>query len=140
MKSNPYVSFRDNAREALAFYQSVFGGTTEIHTFADFNASEDPEEQEWVMHGQLESPAGITLMMADTPKTMEYSPGGSMSISIAGFLSERAALEAYWEKLCDGGQVTMPLERADWGGTFGMVIDRYSVTWLVSISDDNETR
>ncbi|GAA1227579.1 VOC family protein [Rhodoglobus aureus] len=140
MKSNPYLSFRNNAREALAYYQSVFGGTTEIHTFADFQASQDPEEQEWVMHGQLESPAGITLMMADTPKSMEYTPGGSMSISIGGFLSEKAALEGYWEKLCDGGHVAMPLERPDWGGVFGMVVDRYSVTWMVSISDDNETR
>lgn len=140
MKTNPYLSFRDKAREALTYYQSVFGGTTEIHTFADFNASEDPDEQEWVMHGQLESPAGITLMMADTPKTQEYAPGGPMSISIAGYLSEKAAIEGYWEKLCDGGRIDMPLERAEWGGIFGMVLDRYSVNWIVSISDDNETR
>ncbi|QYH36788.1 VOC family protein [Salinibacterium sp. M195] len=140
MKSNPYLSFRDNAREALAYYQEVFGGTTEIHTFADFQASQDPEEQEWIMHGQLESPAGITLMMSDTPKSMEYTPGGSMSISIGGYLSEKAAMESYWQKLSDGGRIDMPLEPAEWGGIFGMVVDRYSVTWIISISDDNETR
>lgn len=140
MKANPYLSFRDNAREALAYYQSVFGGETEIHTFAEFDASQDPEEQEWVMHGQLESPAGLTLMMADTPKSMEYTPGGSMSISIGGFLDEKSDMERFWDRLCDGGRIDMPLERAQWGGIFGMVVDRYAVTWIVSISDDNETR
>ncbi|MEL0627270.1 VOC family protein [Salinibacterium amurskyense] len=140
MKSNPYLSFRDNAREALGYYQSVFGGTTAINTFAEFNASEEPDEQDLVMHGQLDSPAGITLMLSDTPKSMEYTPGGSMSISIGGYLSEKAEMEGFWEKLCDGGTAIMPLETAEWGGLFGMVIDRYSVTWMVSISDDNETR
>lgn len=59
---NPYLSFRDNAREALEFYQSVFGGVATINTFADFHASEEPDEQNLVMHGQLETTAGFTLM------------------------------------------------------------------------------
>ncbi|MGV8913174.1 MAG: VOC family protein [Rhodoglobus sp.] len=139
MKSNPYLSFRDNAREALEFYQSVFGGTSQITTFADFNASDDLEEKNWVMHGQLETPNGFVLMMADTPKSMDYSPGGSMSISLSGFLKEKSELEGYWNKLADGGQEIMPLDAPAWGGIFGMVVDRYSVTWMISISDDNET-
>lgn len=140
MQSTPYLSFRDNAREALAYYQSVFGGTTAITTFADFHASQDPDEQNKVMHAQLESPAGITLMMADTPNSMDYTPGGSISISIGGWLSEKDDMESYWQKLAEGGTVMMPLTAAEWGGMFGMVVDRYSVTWMVSISDDNETR
>lgn len=118
----------------------MFGGTTEIHTFAEFNASEDPEEKNWVMHGQFESPTGITLMLADTPKSKEYTPGGSMSMSIGGWLNEKAHMESYWQKLSDGGQVIMPLQTATWGGIFGMVVDRFSIAWIVSISDDNETR
>jgi PhnB protein len=55
-------------------------------------------------------------------------------------LSEKIDMEGRWEKLCDGGHVVMPLERAEWGGIFGMVVDRYSVTWMVSISDDNDNR
>jgi len=140
MKSNPYISFRDNAREALAYYQSVFGGSTEISTFADFAASDEPDEHNLVMHGQLESPAGLTLMVSDTPRSMEHSPGGSISISLSGYLSEQAEMESYWQKLSDGGTIVMPLEPAEWGGRFGMVIDRYSVTWMISISDDNTTR
>ncbi len=66
MQSNPYLNFKNNSREVLDYYQSVFGGTTTINTFADFNASDDPEEKNWVMHGQLESPTGIVLMMADS--------------------------------------------------------------------------
>jgi PhnB protein len=134
MKSNPYLSFRDNAREALAFYQSVFGGETQITTFAEFNASDEPDEQDLVMHGHLESPHGIVLMMADTPKSMEYTPGGSISISING--TEDAELTAYWEKLSDGGTVVMPFDKPDWGGKFGMLVDRFGVTWMISIDDE----
>lgn len=140
MQSNPYLSFRDNAREALAFYQSVFGGTTTVNTFADFQASQDPDEQDKVMHGQLDSAAGITLMMADTPNSMDYTPGGSISISIGGWLSEKTDMESYWHKLSEGGNVIMPLDAVEWGGIFGMVVDRFSVTWMLSISDDNESR
>jgi len=134
MKSNPYLSFRDNAREALAFYQSVFGGETSINTFAEFNASDEPDEQDLVMHGQLESPHGIVLMMADTPRRMEYTPGGSISVSING--TEKAELTSYWEKLGDGGTIAMPLEKPEWGGEFGMLIDRFGVTWMISIDDE----
>ena len=94
MRLNPYLSFRDNAREALSFYQSIFGGETSINTFAEFNASDEPDEQDLVMHGQLESPHGIVLMMADTPKRMEYTPGSSISVSING--TEESELTSYW--------------------------------------------
>jgi PhnB protein len=139
MKSNPYLNFRNNSREVLDYYQSVFGGTTTINTFAEFNASDDPEEKNWVMHGQLESPTGIVLMMADTPKSMEYTPGRAMSISIGGEHNEEDALRGYWEKLTDGGNIIMPLETAEWGGLFGMVVDRFGATWMISIGDEGET-
>ena len=134
MRLNPYLSFRDNAREALSFYQSIFGGETSINTFAEFNASDEPDEQDLVMHGQLESPHRIVLMMADTPKRMEYTPGGSISVSING--TEESELTSYWEKLSDGGTIVMPMEAPEWGGKFGMLVDRYGVTWMVSIDDE----
>ena len=76
---NPYLSFRDNAREAMEFYQSVFGGELNIMTFGDMHASDDPADAAKVMHGMLTTPLGITLMGADTPTHMEYVPPAGTS-------------------------------------------------------------
>jgi len=129
---NPYLSFRDNAREAMEFYRSVFGGELTVSTFADLNASEDPAEQDKVMHAQLVSDSGLTLMASDTPNRMDYTPGNTYSVSLSG--EDDGELRGYWEKLSDGGTVTMPLEKAPWGDSFGMCADRYGVTWLVNIA------
>jgi PhnB protein len=129
---NPYISFRDQAREAMDFYQSVFGGELTRSTFAEFQASEDPAEGEKIMHSMLEAPNGLTLMAADTPNGMEHSSGTSMSISLSG--EDEDELRGYWDKLSESGTVTVPLEKAPWGDSFGMCTDRYGVTWLVNIA------
>jgi PhnB protein len=129
---NPYVNFKDNAREAMTFYQSVFGGELDISTFADMGAPVEKGEEGLVMHSQLEAPNGMTLMGADTPSHMEYQSGASISISLSG--DDEAELRGYWDKLFDGGTVTMPLEEAPWGDSFGMLTDRYGVNWMVNIS------
>ena len=80
---NPYVNFRGDARQALEFYQSVFGGQLDVGTFAEFGMTDVPEaERDLVMHGQLETPAGFTLMGADTPPGMEHVPGNNIAISV----------------------------------------------------------
>lgn len=129
---NPYLSFRTNAREAMEFYQGVFGGELAISTFADFQASADPAEQELVMHSQLDSPSGLTLMGSDTPAPMEYTPGNNFSVSLSG--ENDAELRGYWEKLADGGAVSMPLGPSPWGDTFGMCTDKFGVAWLINIA------
>ncbi|RKR30155.1 VOC family protein [Arthrobacter oryzae] len=129
---NPYLSFRDNAREAMEFYKAVFGGELAISTFADLHASQDPAEENLVMHSQLESPSGFTLMASDTPARMEFKPGNTFSISLSG--EDDHELRGYWEKLSDGGTVSMPLEKAPWGDTFGMCADKFGVAWLVNIA------
>ena len=129
---NPYINFKDNTREAMEFYQSVFGGKLNISTFKDFHASQDPSEDNLIMHSQLEDDNGITLMASDTPNRMEYRPGTNMSISLSG--DNEAELTEYYNKLSDGGTVTMPLEKAMWGDSFGMFVDKFGVQWLVNIS------
>ena len=62
---NPYLSFRDNAREAMNFYQAVFGGELTLSTFGEFQASDDPAESEKIMHGMLTTTQGMVLMGAD---------------------------------------------------------------------------
>jgi PhnB protein len=129
---NPYLSFRDNAREAIEFYHSVFGGELTISTFGEMQAAQDPAEADKVMHSMLVTEGGLTLMASDTPNGMEHHSGGSISVSLSG--EDDGELRGYWEKLSDGGTVTMPLEKAPWGDSFGMCADRFGVSWLVNIS------
>lgn len=131
---NPYLSFRDNARDAITFYETVFGGELTISTFGEFQASEDPAEADKVMHSMLVSGNGLVLMAADTPNSMEYTPGNNISVSLSGESTDDAELRGYWDKLSDGGTVTMPLEAAPWGDTFGMCIDKFGIAWLVNIA------
>ena len=128
---NPYLGFRDNAREAMDFYHSVFGGELTRSTFAEFQAG-DPAEQDKIMHSMLVTENGLVLMGADTPSSMAYTPGDNYSISLSG--EDDGELRGYWEKLADGGTVTMPLEPAPWGDTFGMCVDRFGINWMVNIA------
>jgi len=129
---NPYLSFRGTAKNAMEFYQSVFGGDLRLNTFGDYHASDDPAEVNKIMHGMLETEGGLTLMGADTPSSMEYQPGNTISVSLSG--DNEAELRRYWEGLSEGGTIAMPLEKAPWGDTFGMCTDRFGVSWLVNIT------
>jgi PhnB protein len=131
-KLNPYISFKDNARAAMEFYKTVFGGELVMNTFKEFHASQDPSEDDKIMHAMLEADNGIAFMASDTPSGMEYRPGTNMSMSLSG--DNEAELRSYWEKLSAGGTVTMPLEQAPWGDTFGMVTDKFGVQWMVNIT------
>ena len=128
---DPYLNFRDETREAMEFYRGVFGGELRMMTFKEYQASQDPSEDDKIMHAQLEA-EGIRLMAADTPNSMEYQPGTNFNLSLSG--EDEATLRGYFEKLQEGGKVTMPLEKAAWGDTFGMLIDRFGVSWLVNVN------
>lgn len=129
---NPYLSFRDQAKQAMEFYQSVFGGELTSMTFAEMHASEDPAEQDKLMHSQLVTPNGLTLMASDTPNTMDLTPGTNFSVSLSG--EDEAELRGYWDGLAAGASITEPLVKAPWGDTFGMLTDKFGVAWLVNIS------
>ena len=131
-KLNPYINFKDNARQAMEFYHTVFGGKLDMRTFKEFQASQDPSEDDRIMHAQLDTDNGMTIMGSDTPDRMEFKPGTNFSISLSG--ENEAELRGYWDKLVKGGTVTQPLEKATWGDAFGMCVDQFGVTWLVNIS------
>jgi PhnB protein len=127
---NPYVSFPGNAREAMEVYKSVFGGDLTFTTYGEFEGS-GPEFADKIMHGQLETSAGLTLMGADTPPGTEHRPGNTMSVSLSG--DDDVELHGYWDRLSDGGTVSVPLEQQMWGDEFGMCVDRFGVEWMVNI-------
>jgi PhnB protein len=131
-KLNPYISFKDNAREAMEFYKVVLGGKLILSTFKESHASEDPIEGSKIMHALLETENGMTLMASDTPSQMEYHPGQNISISLSG--DNEPELRGYWEGLSAGGTITMPLEKAPWGDTFGMLTDKFGINWMVNIN------
>jgi PhnB protein len=127
---NPYISFNGDARQAMEFYNEVFGGELKTNTFGEFGGAEEAHADK-IMHAQLEAEDGLTLMASDTPPGMEYNSGTNISISLSG--DDDAKLRRYWEKLSDGGTVTMPLEKQMWGDVFGMCVDRFGVNWMVNI-------
>ena len=131
---NPYIGFRDDARQAMEFYQQVFGGELAISTFGEFGAPEGTPG-DGVMHAMLETPSGFTLMASDTPPGMDYPDGASnITVSLSG--DDAEDLRTWWGKLSEGGTVTMPLEKQMWGDEFGMCTDKFGIGWMVNIAGD----
>ena len=129
---NPYISFDGNAKEAMDFYESVFGGTLRTNTYGEFGAP-DPAYNDKLMHGMLEAPNGFTLMGADTPPGMPHNPGSNIAVSLSG--DDADELRGYWEKLSAGGNVLVPLEKQMWGDEFGQCTDQFGVSWMVNIME-----
>jgi PhnB protein len=127
---NPYLNFNGNARQALEFYTSVFGGNLTLNTFADFGGQGTDTDR--IMHGQLQTDAGYTIMAADVTSDMTYQPMAGFSVSLSG--DDADTLRGYFEKLSAGGTTTMPLAKQVWGDEFGMCIDQFGTSWLVNIS------
>ncbi len=127
---NPYINLRGQAKEALEFYQGVLGGETQVMTFGQFGMTDAPIADQ-VMHGQLETSNGMTLMVSDLPPEMEFTPGTNVTVSLSG--DEADLLRGYWEKLTDGATVHTPLAKQMWGDEFGQLTDRFGIGWLVNI-------
>lgn len=127
----PYLSFKDNAAEAMTFYQQVLGGTLQVLTFGDSPGCEDmpPEAKGLTMHAALAGGAAL-LMASDTPPHMTFEPikGVSLSLSFADIPEAERILAT----LGAGGTVIMPMAETFWVERFGMVTDRFGVTWMIN--------
>ena len=128
---NPYLAFPGTARDAMEFYRAVFGGELRINTFGELG-NPDPAVADNVMHAMLETDRGYTLMASDLGPGMEHTPGNTITLSLSG--EDGDELHGYWDKLTDGGQVTMPLDKQVWGDEFGMCTDKFGTPWMVNIS------
>lgn len=127
-----HLNFRGRAREALEFYRSVFGGRLDSLSYADAHNVTAPEEADQIMWGQVASEAGFRVMAYDVPSNTAYDPG-----TIPVFVSARATdadeLGRYWSALVDGATVVVPLAPAAWSPLYGMVRDRFGVTWVMDL-------
>lgn len=143
VKLNSYINFNGNASEALAFYQSVFGGTVISDTMGEF-AARVPEsgmevaeaDKNRIMHAYLKGDNGIELMVSDTMSSMEpVKFEGAITLALNG--DDEATLRGYWNKLSEGGQINMPLEQAPWSDLFGVVTDKFGITWMVDVGPED---
>lgn len=133
---NPYLAFNGTARQALEFYASVFGGDLACNTFAEFGAADSPDA-DLIMHGVLATNAGYTIMAGDVTGSRTAGPTADVSVSISG--DDADLLRGYWDKLAEGGTITMPMGKQVWGDEFGMCIDKFGVSWMVNISRPTPT-
>ena len=131
---NPYLHFKSQAREAMDFYKSVFGGELEMMSFKDSNMPVGPAEENNIMHAQLKA-GDLVFMASDTPSEWEYKPGTNVGMSLSG--EDEAELRGFWQKLSDGANVAQPLEKAPWGDTFGLLYDKFGIEWMVNITGEH---
>lgn len=131
----PYLHFEDQAREAMGFYESVFGGELTMQTYSELGMSGDASNDDRIMHAQLVTSHGLVVMGADVPDGMPYQPGSAISIALSG--DDEPTLRGFYDALADGGTVIEPLEQAPWGDHFGACVDRFGTTWMVNIADSS---
>lgn len=141
-----HLNFRGNARQALEFYQSVFGGDLVIATYADFGAPKDTPNADKVVWGQVAADSGFRVMAYDVPSA-EQSPqpsepstrreNGVTFTQEPFFISLRGEsvdeISALWEKLSEDATVVEPIAQSQWAPLFGMLTDRFNVTWVVDV-------
>jgi len=128
----PYLAFRAQAREALDFYASVFGGVPTYSSYSEFGMGGEGEGDK-VMHGQLETPHGLLLMAADRPDTVPLESENAISLSLFGGPEDEDRLTGWFAALAEGGTVNEPLAKAPWGDSFGQLDDRFGTHWMVNI-------
>ena len=127
-----HLNFRGQAREALNFYRSVFGGEQTVVTYGDLGATQDPAQAEQVIWGQVVSAEGFRIMAYDVQPEKAWNPGeNACYVSVRGTSAEEIA--AYWETLSGGASVLQPLGASAWSPLYGMLKDRFGVTWVLDV-------
>ncbi|WP_328862432.1 VOC family protein [Streptomyces sp. NBC_00306] len=128
-----HLNFRGAAREALGFYQSVFGGRGVTVTYKDAGNVQDENEADWVMWGEVVGENGFRVMAYDVPSQLAWAQGENpFFVSVRG--DDADEISALWQKLAQGSTVVRPLEAAPWAPLYGMLTDRFGVTWVLDVT------
>jgi PhnB protein len=132
-----HVNFRDGAREALSFYQSVFGGDLSLATYADIHSADSPEQADRIAFGRVKAPNGFDIMAYDVQPSKGYHPGeNSFYVTLQG--NEADEIKAQWQGLANGATILIPLAPAPFAPLYGMLTDRFGVTWIVGVDAPQE--
>lgn len=133
VQTTPHVNFRGAAREALTFYQSVFGGELALATYSDIHAVEDPSQIDQIAFGRVTAPNGFDIMAYDVQPSKEYDAGENpFYITLQG--ADESEIKAGWDALADGAKaILIPLGPAPFAPLYGMLTDRFGVTWIIGL-------
>ncbi len=131
-KLNPYLNFDGKTKEAMEFYKNALGGELHMTTFKEGNMSHKSSDDVKIMHAELKTESGMTIMSSDVPEGWSNVVGDNVSLSLSGDGAEE--LQGYWEKLSEGGNIGQPLVEAPWGDKFGMFTDKFGIRWMVNIA------
>lgn len=129
LSMSPYIVFNGEAREALTFYQSVFGGDLHTTTFSEFGGPAGSEQE--IMHGQLTT-SSFVLMASDNPD--KTSPRGPGNVTICLWGDDVDTGRAWFAALAEGAQVNMDFAEQIWGDWYGDVTDRFGVSWGINVT------
>lgn len=126
---NPYLNFNGNAAEAIDLYVRALGATVELQQrFKEIPGGEfTGADGERVMHATLRIGSG-QLMVSDTMPGQDVSPGTNINVTLQ--YADTSLVDAHFAQLAEGGQVTMPLENTFWNARFGMLVDRFGISWM----------
>ncbi len=128
-----HLNFRGNARAALEFYQGVFGGDLTVVTYADAHSVKEASEAQQVMWGQVASKSGFRVMAYDVPSGVPWEKGtNSFFVSVRAESTDEIA--DLWGKLVEGATVVQPLAPSGWAPLYGMLTDRFGVTWVIDVA------
>jgi PhnB protein len=130
-----HLNFRGQARAALAFYHAVFGGQVMLATYQDFGAVPDGTPADGIIWGQVVSDSGMRIMAYDVQAGQAWHPGeNAFYVSLRGDSVEE--ITTLWTDLADGGSILHPLGPAKWSPLYGMLKDRFGVTWVLDVAPD----
>lgn len=133
MNVTTHLNFRGEARAALEFYQSVFGGELVAFTYRDAQRVVDPAEADQIVWGQVAADNGFQVMAYDVPSRMAWNQGDNAFFVSVRFDSAEE-ITTYWERLTDGATVLEDLGPSGWAPLYGMVRDRFGVTWVLDVA------
>jgi len=128
----PYLVFNGRCEEAIEFYRKAIGAKVEM--MMRFKDAPDqsmisPGHEEKIMHASLK--IGATLFFASDGRCEPNAHFSGFSLSLEA--ADEAAAKTFFNALADGGQIHMPLTKTFFSPCFGMVVDRFGVSWMVII-------
>lgn len=122
----PYFMLPGNAREALTFYSSVFGGELVLNQYSDFGRTDGPADS--IAHGMLQGP--VELFAADAGEGETPTVVTGMLFSLLG-TADPATLEQWFAALTVGASNVDELQQRPWGAYDGTLTDRFGIPWLI---------
>lgn len=132
VKAVTHLNFQGQARAALTFYHSVFGGELKLFTYAQAGKEGNAADADCIMWGQVDAPNGFRIMAFDVPAGMPWQAGtNAFYVSLRGETEEE--IRMVWDAMADGARIAHDLAPAPWSPLYGMLTDRFGVTWVVDV-------